>query len=49
MKFILEEINCFPWQTSCSLGVVRHRNKNLDPASVPGKAKEKEFKSTETF
>ena len=30
--------------TSHKQNVVRHRNKNFDPASVPGKAKAKESK-----
>ena len=35
--------------TSHKQNVVRHRNKNLDPASVPGKAKAKEFKRINAF
>ena len=35
--------------TSHKQDVVRHRNKNLDPASVPGKAKAKEYKRIKAF
>ncbi|OQB43730.1 MAG: hypothetical protein BWY03_00616 [Parcubacteria group bacterium ADurb.Bin159] len=35
--------------TSHKKNVVRHRNKNFDPASVPGKAKAKEFKRINAF
>jgi len=35
--------------TSHKQNVVRHRNKNFDPASVPGKAKAKEFKRINAF
>ena len=49
MKYIVSETKLLNLANVAQPDVVRHRNKNLDPASVPGKAKAKEFKRINAF
>ena len=49
MKYIVSETKLLYLANVAQPDVVRHRNKNLDPASVPGKAKAKEFKRINAF